>query len=538
MRRPYPLLAILALSALPLAAQPKPGPPPPQVEQAVQKYQGGDLKGAIALLEPLKGKPGAHPAALSLLGTLYLEAGRPKESLALLGPLADDDAAGPVILHNAARAALVLGQTAKAEAYLERAMAKAPVSPASRDLGILRGSQGRIVDGYRLLRPWALAHLEDQEARLAAAYGAIELDRAPEAEELLKDLPADNARARLLRGRLQLIKREPRSAIATLEPLLKGGPPALDLDVRRYLAQAYLAVGESGAAVSLLQGKVGKDPSLAVLLARAHYQVGDAADAAAVLEPFARDLLAREPAIPAERSLAADVALEYGQALVATSKWTEAIAALERATRLNPSGLQAWQSLGRAQLAAGRREEAETSLARFRELQSAEKSRSEQVKEVEKGVTDPTGRNLQKARSLAAAGRTDEALALIRQEIGLAPSDPRPRAAEVTTLLAAKRNEEALKAAEAAVGTAPGNLDFLYLRGAVRMALRQLAEAEKDYRQVLQARPDHVAAMNDLAVLLIAGGRKDEARELLRKVLEIRPGDPVATANLKSLEQP
>jgi Flp pilus assembly protein TadD len=44
-----------------------------------------------------------------------------------------------------------------------------------------------------------------------------------------------------------------------------------------------------------------------------------------------------------------------------------------------------------------------------------------------------------------------------------------------------------------------------------------------------------VCAMNDLAVLLIANGRKDEARELLRKVLEIRPGDPVASANLKSL---
>src|SRR5215210_3216334 len=125
MKRLYPIL--LALLALPIGAQtkapPKPAPqtqaPPPEVVQALQKYQAKDLKGAIALLEPLRSKKGAPPAALALLGTLYFEAGRPKDSLAVLGPLSDGGAAGPVILHTAARAALALGETAKAEAYLE-----------------------------------------------------------------------------------------------------------------------------------------------------------------------------------------------------------------------------------------------------------------------------------------------------------------------------------------------------------------------------------------------------------------------------------
>ena len=102
-----PSLALaLALSLAPAAAQaPKPAPLPPQIEKTIQsavaKWQGGDLKAAIALLEPLN-KPGAHPAALSLLGTLYLEAGRPKDAIALLGPIADSDAAGPLILNSAA----------------------------------------------------------------------------------------------------------------------------------------------------------------------------------------------------------------------------------------------------------------------------------------------------------------------------------------------------------------------------------------------------------------------------------------------------
>jgi tetratricopeptide (TPR) repeat protein len=536
MKRLLSLVAVVALSALPAAAQPKPlGPPPPQVDEAVKRFQSGDLKGAIALLEPLKGKPGAHPAALALLGTLYLETGRPKDALALLGPIADGDQAGPVILQNAARAAFALGQTAKAEAYLERAVAKAPVSPATRDLGILRGSQGQIAESYRLLRAWSLANPEDQEARLSAAYGAIELDRPSEAEELLKGLPEDDPRVRLLSGRVHLIKGEPQPAVAILEPLLKSSPPSLDLEVRRYLAEAHLALGESSAAIALLQGKVGQDPSLALLVSRAHYQSGSPAEAVADLEPFAQDLLAKAPVTAREQKITADFALEYGRALVALAQWTDAIAPLEMAARLAPQSLQAWQLLGRAQLAAGRREDANRSMEKFREIQSVQKPNSTRITEAERGEADPTGRNLQQAKDLAAAGRTDEALALIRQEIGLVPNDPRPRLAEVTTLLAAQRAQDALSATEGAMKADPGNPDFRYLRGAVRMALHQLPAAEQDFRQVLKAKPDHIATLNDLAVLLMTTGRKGEARELLRRVLEIKPGDATATANLKSL---
>ncbi|MFL6237792.1 MAG: tetratricopeptide repeat protein [Thermoanaerobaculia bacterium] len=533
-----PMFLALALVALPLAAQTRTAPPSPQVEKtiqsALQKAQNGDVQAAIALLEPLN-KPGAHPAALSLLGSLYLETGRPKDALALLGPIAETDAAGPLILHNAARAALALNQTARAEKYLRAAVAKAPGSPASRDLGLLLGSQGRLEESYLQLRPWALAHADDSEARLAAGYDAVELDRVPEATELLAGLPDDNPRVRLLRGRLQLMQQKPREGMALLQPLLQNGPPELNLSVRRYLAEGHLAVGESKAAVELLNGKVGDDPSLAVLLSKAWYKDGDPANAAAVLEPFARNLLGGEPSSGAERSTMADLALEYGRALVASSKWPEAISALNRATQLNPDGLQGWQLLGRAQLAAGQRDDANKSMERFRQIESSQKSNTARINEDQRNTDDPTGRNLQAAFALAASGRVDEALAAIRQEIKLQPGDPRPRAAEVMTLLNAKRPQEALTAVDGALSGEPGNPDLLYLRGAVRMALRDLSGAEQDFRQTLQAKPDHVAALSDLAVLLSSNGKKEEARQLLKKVLEIRPGDPVAKANLEKL---
>lgn len=441
------ILLFLSLSLLPLTSLPaQQKAAPPVLDQAVAKFRAGDLQGAIALLEPLKGKPGSPPAALSLLGALYLQVDRPKDALALLGPLADTEAAGPVILDNAGRAALALGQTEKGERYLERAVAKAPVSPAARELGLHYGRQGKPVDSYRLLRPWALAYPQDQDARLAAAFCALELDRPSEAAELLNGLPDDNPRTRLLRGKLLFLQGDPRAAIATLTPLLNSGPQSLDRDARRFLAEAHAAVGESEQAVALLQGKVDGDSNLTLLLAKAQYQAGSPADSAATLAPVADSVLAKEPTSLGERGLAADVALEYGRALIGITKWPEAVAALEKAAAYDPDNPQAWQLLGQAQLAAGRRDDATRSLTKFREVQSAEKGHTDMVDERERGREDPTGRNLSRAAKLASEGRTADAFTLLDQEARIASSDPRVLKALqdlAAQLLTANQKEEA-----------------------------------------------------------------------------------------------
>jgi tetratricopeptide (TPR) repeat protein len=200
--------------------------------------------------------------------------------------------------------------------------------------------------------------------------------------------------------------------------------------------------------------------------------------------------------------------------------------------------LPAWQMLARAELAAGRRDDANRALDSARKLQASQQANSDRVNQFERDAADPTGRNLRKASTLLGQGQTGEALRIIHEEISLAqPGDPRPRAAEVTALLGLKRNDEALKTVEAAVAAAPDDADNVYLRGAVRMTLKQLPGAEADFRRALQLRPDHVAALNDLAVLVLSQGHKDEARELLQKVLSLRPGEPMATRNLKGLDE-
>src|SRR6185436_17419243 len=62
---------------------------PPEAKRAIELAQTGELPAAIALLEPLARKPGAHPFLPNLLGSLHLQSQRPAEALAILSPLAE-----------------------------------------------------------------------------------------------------------------------------------------------------------------------------------------------------------------------------------------------------------------------------------------------------------------------------------------------------------------------------------------------------------------------------------------------------------------
>ncbi|MEA2558758.1 MAG: hypothetical protein QOH06_262 [Acidobacteriota bacterium] len=540
MRHRRTLIAVLFL--LPLAAraqqsQPAPAPPADDLQQrfvqARQKYEAQDYKGVVALLEPYKAESTLPPLFFAVLGGAYIELGRFQEAQALLDPIAAGEAAGPPLLFNAARAAFALKQDAKGEAYLQRAAAKSPQSIATRALGLRYGRQGRVLDAYKLLRPWAKDHPDDREARLAAAFCALELGRGPEEiEELLSGLPQDLPQVRVLRARFLLSQGDPRGAIAMLSPLEAAPPKEVEHDLRWTLGEARVQVGEAAGAVAVLEGHVGDDPELALLLAQAHQQTGSPDKVLATLKPFVDQLPDPAKTEPVKRSLYASIALEHARALVAGGRWAEAVTVLEKAAALDESSPTIWQVYGQALAGSGRREDAQKALAKFQELSKAAAGTG---KPKQPGQ-DPTNIALSEAARLSAAGQADKALEVIRREREVAAEDLRLRMMEVQLLLILKRVDEASKAAEETLKLAPGNADALYQRGAVNLALNKRAEAERDFRQALTVLPEHLAALNDLAVLLIAEGRKPEAKELLQKVLSLQPDDAVAKANLQSLE--
>jgi len=506
------------------------------VQEAMTALEAGEAGKAVELLEAVRGENTPAPI-LGLLGAVYVEAGRPADALEVLEPLAQDGPANPAVLYNAGRAALTLGQREKAEGYFERSVGLERGTPAARELGILRGAEGRLAEAYALLKPWAEANPDDVEARRAAALCAIELRRLPEAEKLLSDLPQDQPGIRLLWGRLLHLQGDAQAAVATLEPLLEGEPTAVDMEARISLAESYLSLGEAAKAVVMLQGRARGRPLVALQLAKARYQNGDAEGAVETLQPLVDHMLSEEGRanIQDNPKLSGDLALEYGRYLIASGKREEALSVLEIATELKPAEKQAWQLYGQALAAAGQREEAQKALQRFQKLAQEEVPSSEREVQARQDIQDPVAAQLRQATDLLQRGKHEEALGLLRREVEITPDDVRPRLAVIGVLLGLERAEEALAAAEAALRAIPENADLLYQRGVTKMAVRDLEGAETDFRHTLELAPEHTAAMNDLAVLLMVAGDNGSARSLLERVLEINPNDANAKANLDRL---
>ena len=511
---------------------------------------------AAAKLKALEASPDATPPVRSLIGALYLQINRPQEAMALLQPLADAENAEPAVLYNAGRAALMLGNVDAGRLYLTRSVLLEPASPAARDLGFLTAREGRVVEAYSMLRPWALHNPEDTDARLMAASLAVQLERPDAAAELLKGLPENDPGLKLLRGKILVQKKDGKGAVALLQPLLANHPEGMETEVRRTLAEAQLLAGNAAEAVKLLEGHTAGYPSVALVLARAQRKAGNAAAATATLKPLA-DKLPEDPNTLGDPRPAAGIAWEYGTLLLDAGQTQEAVTFLEKSTRYYPRNPDAWKSLARALEAAGRKEDAQKALAQAAEAAKppvkpampapaaasagggtaaapppagtqAQAAPSEQ----------PMSEGLQNALHLMTQNQLEPALAAVRQEIGITQGrDPRARMLEARLLLQLKRPDEALKVSEEALKTDPNNPGHLYMRAAAEVALQRFASAEQDFRKVIQLVPRHIAAMNDLAGLLMQMNKNDEARKLLQQILQLNPQDITASANLRRLEQ-
>jgi len=539
-------LLLLLLAAPGIAQTPKNQPPETAeglgLAAIVEKIGQDDLEGAIADLEILRQTGKASPQALATLGALYLEIGLPGDALEILDVLAKAKDANPAVLYNAGRATLeIKGDEDKALDYLERSVASHPISPAARLLGLRRGAEGNTVEAYRLLGPWAVANPQDHEARLAAAVAALKLERLPAAEELLQGLDKAQPGVRLLSADLALKQRDPAAAAALLEPLAAAPPAEMEADVLVLLSAAWLELGHSAKVVKLLSGNTEQRPRLALALARAQNQGGDPRAAIATLDPFVQPILVRDPeempTSPA-RSLLGSITRQQGSLLLAVDRVEDAVALLERSALFEPFHRETWQELARALAASGESAKAEAALERFRALAEARKEAEVPGLKGRRRVDDTTGRRLAEALEWSARGEVEKALDMVRQEISLAPRDPRPRLLEIRTLLSLGRTSEARQAAERTVETFPKLPDARHFRAVALLAEGDLEAAEVDLRQVLEAVADHLPAQNDLALVLARRGDLAGARRLLQDILEAHPDDPLARRRLAALESP
>ena len=508
----------LSLSlAFSTAGQDQPPAQPPEIQAAIDLLEAGDLNGAIRSLEQSSASRGQNQARI-FLGTLYLQDDRAQESYDLLAPMAEDAAAEPALLYQAGRASLAVGKLDEADNFLTRSVEIASISPATRELGFLRGRQGRGLESYALLRPWALLNPEDHEARLAAAWLAMELERPAEAEALLSDLPQTEPRVRMLWARLLLQQGNPQATISTLAPLtaqLDSLPASLRHDHKLLMAEAYIESNRPSQALGELGDLTPRKPAVALLKARALNGTGDGKNAAKVLEPFAEALEEQDPAI-GERNLGADLVFEYGRTLEALGDLDGAAKWLRRTVMIVPWYTEAWHLLGDVLNSTGHGSEAEEARSIAKQLAEAKPMA---------GVTpmDPTGWVVQEAQQWILLGNPELAMKMVEREIRLAPEDLRPRLLEFQTLMREKKFAEAKESAHRTVELAPDNADAMYQVGVVNLLSGSIPEGEAALRKTIELSAEHVAAMNDLAMLLIRQGRNEEARPILDKILILQP---------------
>jgi Flp pilus assembly protein TadD len=139
------------------------------------------------------------------------------------------------------------------------------------------------------------------------------------------------------------------------------------------------------------------------------------------------------------------------------------------------------------------------------------------------------------ARALAALDRVEDAHATFRDAAALAPRDAAINTAWGELLLDKQQKAEAVKSFQIAL-----EVDARYVPAMLGIA-RALADdnppaAIATAKKILEVNPSEVGAHIFLAVHAADAGRRDEARELLRKALAINPSSLEAIGFLAALE--
>jgi len=157
-----------------------------------------------------------------------------------------------------------------------------------------------------------------------------------------------------------------------------------------------------------------------------------------------------------------------------------------------------------------------------------------QVKDPQRALEVQTRR----ASILARQGQLAQGLQLIRSVPERRADDARAKlVAEAALLRVGKRWGDAFATLRAAAERFPNDSDLLYEQAMMAEKLDRLDEMEVLLRRVIAIKPDNAHAYNALGYSLADRKlRLPEARELIKRALELAPGDPFITDSLGWVE--
>ncbi len=291
------------------------------------------------------------------------------------------------------------------------------------------------------------------------------------------------------------------------------------------------------------------------------------------LDPRAEQFVKRQLARPDAPSL---VRLAYGRKLAGTQRYAESAEQLEQLLATQPDQMGTWVTLAAVRLELKQLDKAEAALqpvlnqapggnkaatpsapatpptgvpdandieqAYLLMSQIAEQRNQLAQSSAWLDRADPKHERLniqaQRARLLVKQGKLADARKLIRE---LPEAEPRDAVmkiqAEAQLLRDARQWDEAYKVLDQATKRFPEDSDLLYDQAMLGERLNKFTEMEAQLRKVMEMSPDNPNAFNALGYSLVDRGiRLDEARVLIKKALELRPGDAFITDSLGWLE--
>ncbi len=403
----------------------------------------------------------------------------------------------------------------------------------------------------------------------------VQLNRTAEAAEplqaLLKVTAAEQRPALIAVLPRFLSRSNDRNQVAQLiERVLLPYIDAPDTRVvaRVTVGRGWLAATNGTKALALAQSAHRMDPAAEAPAGLALEMLPGTPDA----ETIVRDHLAAKPDSNGVRLL-------YVRSLLASQRLPEATAQLEELTRIAPSLAQGWLTLGALRLQRRESAAAIVALQKYIEVVQASDAAPDDADPAANAGAEPPATKedaltrgwlllsqaadqqgdlkgaaswlarienpqralevqARRASLLAREGKIDEARELIRRMPEKSPQDARAKMlAEAQVLRDARLWGEANSVLDAANVKFPDDVDLIYEQSMMFEKLDRLADMERMLRRVIEIKPDHQHAYNALGYSLAERNvRLDEARTLIRKALELSPGEPAITDSLGWVE--
>jgi predicted Zn-dependent protease len=327
--------------------------------------------------------------------------------------------------------------------------------------------------------------------------------------------------------------------------MTSGSEPVGTLDVALAHAEQLLANQPQLAAEQAREilGVAPGHPPATLLLAMAHRRLHQIDVALALLEPLA----AAQPRWAAAQ-------LEFGLALGDARRGGEAVEALRRAVRLQPTLADAWRALGDHLHAMGDTASADQAYANHVRNSTRDPRLMEPALALAEGriaVAEPLLRTHLKqfptdvaairmlAEIASRIGRYADAENLLRRCLELAPGFKAARHNYAVVLHRNNNPVEALAQIDALLAAEPRSPSFRNLRAAVLTRVGEYEEALRLYEQLLQEYPLQAKVWLSHGHALKTAGRQDDSIAAYRRSIELEPrlGEAYwSLANLKTFQ--